>query len=1258
MALSKEYIDAAVARTAYPDAVAHSLSNYFEGLQEPVAVAISVTDQKYEDEINTVDRSLHPENIGKIVDLLRDKGIDAVSFMDPEASNPDKFVVNQSGVLCPFMSPEDSLKATLFIEDELMKNGYGPVGHVNPQSAQNMLYTAQASVNTKNGRVNSADNRIDLEQSHPDKEQFRQIEERNGGDYQSFIDRKVKEAYGAAETVNFDDIDRQNVYENGMSALYRGGTLGANPYAVVSQFNSRKVAHSSPAISICAEFCGKGRNMSNVGGAVYKNTSDGLEYGFIYKFDSMGDEQQFYHNVGLEIGDNAHTRDTANLGRRAPWNWLNGDIYESPVLPHHNKLRAIYMYVGAENEKEQKLYPIPLDENGKIKDAEWRDFMALHEPTDDKVLGYMKDRQDKQKKEQSDNPLHAYGFELKKGLEHDDQAYMETQSQRDFVRNFVHDGDLHEENGILSADDDLQLSDCHFNKFPDLSSVKVDGRVYLNNTAEEIDASKLPQATKGTVCLGVKLKNVSDLSAERFLGIAGAGIGKYGAIAFADEGNVYLECDGMPEGWDKIKFSSLPTGLSMQYDTIEKVPETMSGVDSSGVFIKDQSSIEKMPAADFIYKIKGNYGTDKYNRPDAYFIDHGIKHSDLNDDIALDLSHTNITVMPAEMKNLAVGKIFMNSSEKVTSLDNFPVTKEGIRNLNFEGSLKNETMESFLLKTKGSGWMERNTQKAADGHLVINGDFDFNTLKYSNDDKPAMNITSFPKDILNTEFRGDIEPRELKSNLRELQRLNNNKNESTLSISDQSSQPADLDLKDYKTADLDLRHYSGNLVLPSELKSLTVADSSDDVLSRIKEYPQTLQELNFLGDKFTKAPDLSAFDKQNIGISNCSFAKSPVFAQKTGDLSLRNTDFAAAVEIPAAPRFRAADVSFPEKSVFHLEDSREVSFENCKLPQGTVLDLSNCKDVTLENTDLSGVRVIMPKQAERVYIGENVKFPEDFRLDLSGCRSAALASDVKCAELKCPQKMQFPEGSRYIEIPSCVKEISTSCIASSIGIRQIPSEIRIIDTPDEKGKKVPLKILKRRGLSGQQVSALRKERIKDSVKSVIGKIIPVKTENRHAAAAKQPVHTTASDKEKIAQLSGRSMSRPHYAAETQKETPVRLYVKEEAPKTAVRAAEQPAATPHISEQPARTAPVAEKAAAEKSLPRKIADMSKKEFGRFVGKLRKGYNMLTGEGLDASAAKVNQSAEKTLQQTNSGNAAQSTQANVAAEMLKRNSGNSR
>ena len=65
----------------------------------------------------------------------------------------------------------------------------------------------------------------------------------------------------------------------------------------------------------------------------------------------------------------------------------------------------------------------------------------MHEPSDDKVLGFLAQRQDAQKKEQRENPDHAYEFEHKEDLSPDKQTYLETMKSEDFLKNFMHEGD-------------------------------------------------------------------------------------------------------------------------------------------------------------------------------------------------------------------------------------------------------------------------------------------------------------------------------------------------------------------------------------------------------------------------------------------------------------------------------------------------------------------------------------------------------------------------------------------------------------------------------------------------------------------------------------------------------------------------------------------------------------------------------------------------------------------------------------------------
>ena len=918
MALTKEDIDAVIAQTENQDAIRHSLSNYFEGLDKPVAAAIGL--------------NFREKAVDEIVNLLRGQGIDAVSFIDPQAARTDKFVVEPSGVLCPFMKPEDSLKAVTLIEDTVLNNGCSTSGYVNPQMPENLLYAANHQVK------NSQENGIDLKEQHPNPLQFQEIEQRNGGDYKSFIDRKINEAYARAEAVDFFAIGHDNVYKNGMSELFRGGTLGANPYATVAPNISRKVAHSAPEISDAAGYSGKGDNRSTAGGATYGRTKSGLEYGFIYKFASMGDEQRFYCNTGLENAS-YDSRTSKEYNISAIKNPL--EIEETPILPHHNKLKAIYVYVGVDPQKPQ-LYPIPLDENGKIADPEWRDFMALHEPTDDKVLGYIKDRQNAQKKEQELNPNHAYTFELKQGLEADNQEYLNNMSTKEFLRNFMHDGDIKEtENGLQASifignsnRHVFNITSLHLNKIPDLSSVNIVGSFEMNNDViPEIDAAKLPTTTESIRLQDINVKNVSAVSAERFLQIIGAeAIQQY--TGFYSAANNKMQCDGMPAGWDKIKFVQLPQGIQIPYDTIDKVPETLKGIGFNNLTIKDQSSIENMPAADFIYKIKGNLGTDTAD-PGA-LLAQGVKHTELHDNIELNLSATNIVKLPSEMKNMMVKSISLNPAEKVTSLDNFPVTKSGISGLNFEGDLKNITMESFLLKTKGQEWVAQNTSKAPDGHLIINNKFDFRSQGNS-----QMNITSFPKDICAVEFKGNIYQGDFARTIEDLKIIEQTKN---LEDSVIALDGINLDLSKHPTKGLGIERCTHSIVLPQNLESLRVCNSQSFDMSNLQQIPQSLKSLNLTNVVVNGAVDLSKYE--SVSLENVDLSGATVIPPQQGRVYIgENVKFAPDYKLDLSrceqgnidPSVQCAELKLPQKLT-------STNFDDVRLPQCVKEITTSCID--------------------------------------------------------------------------------------------------------------------------------------------------------------------------------------------------------------------------------------------------------------------------------------------------------------------------
>ena len=1228
MALTKEDIEEAIAQTENQDAIRHSLSNYFEDLDEPVAVAIGIGEKQW-------DRNLHPENVDKLVNLLRSKGIDAVSFLDPQAAHSDKFVVNESGVLCPFMSPQDSLKAATLIGDTVVNAGHQIVGHINPQSRENILYTADSSIKIQNNAA-LIEQGINLEQSHPDKEVFKEIERRNGGDYRSFIDRKINEAYAGSEVVDFNSMDTENVYQNGMAELYRGGTLGNNPYATVSQWNSRKVAHSSPAISVCAGFSGKEKTLSSRGGAVYEKTQSGIYYGFIYKLESMGDKQQFYHNVGLETGDNARTKEEVNLSVDVPWNGHNGEIYETPILPHHNKLKAMYVYVGHPGESEARLYSIPLDENGRIADPEWQDFMALHEPTDDKVMGYLKDRQDAQKREQTENPQHTYNFELKQGLEADNQEYLNTVSAHDFLRNFIHDGEVQEKDGNLyldaiSDERSFNIEGLKLKELPDFSNVKINGHFTLNsNTIPEVDATRLPECSKGMVCIGVDVKNVSALSADKFLSIIGAEAKKKPFEEyFSLQDGAYndLSCDGMPQGWNELKFMELPAFVNLVYDSMDEVPETLRGIGLSGVSVKDQSSIENMSATDFIYKVKGNLGTHPLGFDVSVMYSQGIRHTEIHDDIEMNLEHTNIGTFPKDMKELTLKQIILNHETVVTSLDNFPITKKGVLDLNFKGDLKNETMESFLLKTKGTEWVRNNTSKGEDGHLIINGDFDFKTKAWSGSDRAKMEITSLPKDILDVEFKGMIEPFELRYRLNDYLKVLKDKDSNSLLLSNIDLK---MDLSQHQVTDISIRGKTQDVVLPPNIKKVFISDSKNFQVSVLKN---TLQNINL---SFNEVQNEVPIDMTNMPINRLSFRKVQAteisIPQGCEEIYFSETQLNKPITLsPGIKIFEAQLTNFPEGSVLNLQECKSVSLINCSLPKNTTLDLSKCEQVYLSDVDLSQVNIILP-QSGRVLINENVKFAPDYKLDLSKNNVGFVHHSVECAEIKLPQKI-ITDNAKAYKVPKQTKEITTSCIAEAYCNFSIPPHVKIIDTPDKYGKKVKLSTLAHRGVNKTQIKTLRKERILAPVKRLITKIIPAKTEPTTNSAVQKKkaiskIDIMQQDKAKIAALSGRGGTKSQYSMQT-----------EEKKNTVV--VEQTAVQARTEEGNAVCTPTVQKSNQQQTNPvnsdvksadslwetqEKVSDMNKKEKKSFFEKLRNGVNTILAK------AEAKLSPAKTVSQT--------------------------
>lgn len=1035
--LTKDRIEQELAKSEYSEQIRKSLSNYYEGLNENVAVAI---------DFRNADRAFTPENVQSVVSLLREQGIDAVSFMDKEAASPDKYVITESGVLCPNMKPEDALKATVYIEDLLLKNNYQLLGHANPQTAKSLIYTSSRAIGVDADETLSANasnsKAIDIKESHPNFEEFSKIETKHGGDYKSFIDEMVSDAYSKSEAVDFNEMSTKNVYEDGGKYLYRGGSLGNNPYATISEYNSRKVAHSSPAIEISGSFSGKGGTSSTKGGAFYPPTSDNIQYGFIYEFESMGDEQIYYHNVGLEEGDKPRVLADTNKD----WNDHDGQIYETPVTPHHNKVHAIYLHVGKFGEN--RLYSIPLDENGNIADEKWRDFFAMHEPSDDKVVGYVADRQDKIK----NSPDISYEFKTGEKLPPKNYTDLSAVPTDEFLKAFVHRDALTSNGGQISCKESLNLDFLGVEKIPDLSNVTINGK-FNANQIRRVNMNDLPFASKGYFLVNATIENCDKVDAQTFCRKLGMEY-KNGEWDISNT-NISGKFIGCPQDFVNTKIKDL-NFIDLTVNDLNEIPVTKYGANE--IKIINQESIKEMNPDLFLRKINGD-NFDKF--PDGVTLNPNYKTT-------LNLDRTNIVELPKGLENYQIERIIFPENETVKSLDNIPITKEGCFNLKYAGDLSKETTESFLLKTKGKDWCAEHLSKAADGHLIVNGEIDFNTPNYSNNKSSDLDISSFPHDIDKVEFKGRIKPVELEQSLRQHLELTSQKNNERISV--YNSKKFNYDLSDFKAKDINVSHDFKSIKLPECAEKLTFADIDNLKLSSVN-LSNKVKDINLINVKSSENLDLSK--QTHIGLSDCNL-QNVSFPDKCANIHLSNTNFSEAIKLPTqANKIDLSNVKFENGCTISLSDCEVVNLSNCKFLEGSTIDLSGCKKVLLDNVDLSKVNIKLPEQG-KIYIDENVKFAPERTLDFSKCQDAVVHPSAECSEIKLPTKgdVNFEYTGK---LHKNVKEVTAEYISKHR--LMVPEGVKIIDAPMENGKKVSLERLSEAGVSKKQIANLRKERI-------------------------------------------------------------------------------------------------------------------------------------------------------------------------------------
>ena len=334
--LTKEEIKTVVDNSVNSDKLDELLDVNFVGLDRPCSVSLGIDcgDQ------------LDSTRIELISEILKSYGIDAVDRSSPEALDPSKYILDKSGISLPFMEPREALKATAELNDIFISHGFKVTGYASPRTQESLCPSTKYD-----GKIINVSGELD------DNPQAKAMLEKRGISAEDFIQQQLEEAT-KLPAIDVNDVDNTALSSDvGIKYLYRGASLGDNPYAVVAAKRSKDIVYSSPKMLTAA-----GYSAGLEAGFAEVNTPDGktIKYGNIYRYSATEDL-----NLWADFGYERGYGHVINKG------------YETPVFAHKNKVNGIFFVVAdGENTRVVQI----TDDNGKYISKEWEDFMMLHAP--------------------------------------------------------------------------------------------------------------------------------------------------------------------------------------------------------------------------------------------------------------------------------------------------------------------------------------------------------------------------------------------------------------------------------------------------------------------------------------------------------------------------------------------------------------------------------------------------------------------------------------------------------------------------------------------------------------------------------------------------------------------------------------------------------------------------------------------------------------------------------------------------------------
>jgi len=293
-------------------------SDHFDDITRPVSVSIGLT--------------LKSKPIEYVVNILRKNGVNAIPFYDSKVKNDlSCFVVDGTGIRSPVLSPENAIKATADLF-EIMEYHNIKTSRAMPVSKENMI---PAIARTYNNKI------IDIIENNPQEK-----------DLKGFLQQQLKLAF-EQPPVNF---------EGHHNSLYRGGTLGDNPYAITPHRRKRDGVYASNNVKTAVEYANGKKGNGFSFDEIEINGKSKVSYGFLYEYE-MHDGQRFYGMAEIE---------SPYGSEECKGHPDNRPDYETLILPDRNPLKAIYVKV------EDKVVQIA-DGKGYFSNN-WAKFAKIHTP--------------------------------------------------------------------------------------------------------------------------------------------------------------------------------------------------------------------------------------------------------------------------------------------------------------------------------------------------------------------------------------------------------------------------------------------------------------------------------------------------------------------------------------------------------------------------------------------------------------------------------------------------------------------------------------------------------------------------------------------------------------------------------------------------------------------------------------------------------------------------------------------------------------